>query len=449
MTLIAPLNKATFLGVDSKQQSQGFAYHLYAKAKFLGVLLEFVFTFFLLSSCDSSKPESQIELQTQEKAITQNQTQDVTQLVDEFILSAYEQFSKATTEAEKLDQSLSLLLQSPRSDTLEAAKKQWRLTYSAYLKARLYFYLPVADPVEWSKKHIAAKNLAANIDTYPIEGGYIDYLSGYPVSGLVNDLTIELNEQTLIEQHGLADPSYASLGFHVIEFLLWGEQGRRSVADYYHQKNQEALHNMDDSSKGDNNAITQPEFKIQNHLRRRDMLRLVSDKLVKDLRHIKQRWDLSTGYYAGIVKQSEPKKALAGIFQTSQHLLEKELLDQRFQEDSSVFSQTTPDDVLALIESLRSLYRLGSKQTTNDEQDPAKVEGSYLLHLDEQLALSWHKEIDHLLNLVGIWKASQAGSDKAKVIEQTIRVLQLVYNLASKFNVTLEKPKSGNQKDAA
>ena len=53
--------------------------------------------------------------------------------------------------------------------------------------------------------------------------GFIDAVPGYPFSGIVNDASLVISKEELLRQHGLTDISDVSLGFSVIEFLLWGQ----------------------------------------------------------------------------------------------------------------------------------------------------------------------------------------------------------------------------------
>lgn len=390
----------------------------------------------LLSSCDFFERTQSNKVEHQAKAKSTLNSQDITQLINDFSLNAYEQLSKAQTQAEKLSESLSLLLRTPSSETLNAAKKQWRLAYSSYLKSQIYFYLPIKDSQEWVNKRIGYKDLAANIASFPIEGGYIDYMQGYPFSGLVNDLAINIDESTLIEQHGLADPSYASLGFHVLEFLLWGEDGKRPQSDYYKQKNQQEIR-MVDYDEVDKNAPP-PAFKVQNHLRRREMLRIVGERLSKDIHHIKQRWEPSNGYYAKLLTQSPSEKVLAAMFKASQKMLEQEFLEKRLKEGSSLFSQSTPDDVLALLMGLIHVYQLGS----NDSPSTSGVLKEGLLFAKKsELAKSWQQDTTVLIGVIKLWKNKQNQKNKDEVIKQTIQVLQQVHNIANAFHIVLKKPK--------
>jgi hypothetical protein len=59
------------------------------------------------------------------------------------------------------------------------------------------------------------------IDNWPIEPGFIDSLSGYPHSGIVNDVTLEITYDTLTEQHRITDDGETTLGFHVLEYYTF------------------------------------------------------------------------------------------------------------------------------------------------------------------------------------------------------------------------------------
>ena len=66
--------------------------------------------------------------------------------------------------------------------------------------------------------------LTTSIYSTPILPGYVDYLVQYPNSGIVNDITLALSEQSLRDQQGLTDSGEISIGFEVIAFILMGEQ---------------------------------------------------------------------------------------------------------------------------------------------------------------------------------------------------------------------------------
>lgn len=379
----------------------------------------------LLSACDLPSQTTTNSTKVERKAEMVPTTQAMSQFANDFTLNAYEQLSKAVTEVEKLDRQLVLFISTPKQETLKQARRQWRQTYNAYLQAQIYFYLPIKDPVEWQQKRISHRDLFNSIDRFPIEGGYIDYVQGYPFSGLVNDLTLNINATSVIEQHQLADPSYASLGFHVLEFLLWGNDGKRVSSDYYNQKNQKPILNQN-NEKG-------PPALVQNHIRRRKLLQFVSEKLLKDMHQIKQRWQPSNGFYAQTLTRSKPQSVVAAMLKASWRLFSEEMIAQRLKLNSSEFSQSTADDVLALTQSVVKLYQLGAK---NEETAP------FLFNSKSDLQQDWHNQSELLLRAINTWKDSktlQAQQEAQKNVEQQLQQsVLLMRRIAEGFHVRLQ-----------
>ena len=94
----------------------------------------------------------------------------------------------------------------------------------------------------------------------------------------------------------------------------------------------------------------------QNHNRRRQYTKLLSDLLQKDLHRIQRRWEPSSGYYAQLLQQSSAENILQAAFIAGQRFISEELLQKRFQLNSSEFSNSSPQDILALLTGLESWY---------------------------------------------------------------------------------------------
>lgn len=123
-------------------------------------------------------------------------------------------------------------------------------------------------------------NQLGNLLAFP---GYIDSVVDYPHSGIVNDTGLVLNEQNLRHQHELTDSSEVSIGFDVIEFLLWGE------------------HRFDDSLPTRPNSDftkvliwenSRTDLPVSEHSnnRRRRLLQLVLSILQEDVNALEQTW---------------------------------------------------------------------------------------------------------------------------------------------------------------
>ncbi len=165
-----------------------------------------------------------------------------------------------------LHDSIKQFLATPDTANLEAAKQKWLDCYTAFNNTKPFTIL-TDKPSQ-----------PAYIDSWPILPGYIDAIAGFPNSGIVNDLSLELNEANIRHQHGLTFPGEVSIGFHAIEFMLWGENPVTS-GNATTQKTQ-LLERYRLVKQWD-----QPELDISQHSnnRRRQYLSLISKMLLKDL----------------------------------------------------------------------------------------------------------------------------------------------------------------------
>jgi putative iron-regulated protein len=275
---------------------------------------------------------------------------------------AYTSLSDANQAAQIFDSKLASFMYHPNPMSQAEIQQAWRLAYDSFLSSLIFSYLPIQDPPDWYSQEIDYKRLLTQLDSWPIEGGYIDYIKEYPFSGIVNDLTLEIDEDIIRSQHGFTDPTNASLGYHALEFMLWGDTSRRSTHDFFPQENTAPVpaSNEDHTSGStDFDTIQRAEtrdLKPQNHNRRRQYTQLISKLLQKDLHRIQRRWEPSSGYYAKLLQNSKAENTLQAAFIAAQDLLSKELLNKRFMLTSSEFSQTSNADLSALLAGLQQWF---------------------------------------------------------------------------------------------
>ena len=140
-------------------------------------------------------------------------------------------FLNSLLRAIELRKHAKLLVTKPTLENHILAKISWVQARLPYLQSEALF--PYADS-------------AASINKWPINPGYVDYVDGNPASGIISnpnqfpDLSPEVLEQ-LNSKDGIAT------GYHVIEFLLWGEapagsdRGKRTHNDYDAAKGNKAV----------------------------------------------------------------------------------------------------------------------------------------------------------------------------------------------------------------
>lgn len=316
--------------------------------------LTLILSLALLAACSSDK---------QAPAPVKKQTNiDSTNFAAQVGIVAYTSLSTANQAAQTMDSKLASFMHHPNPMSQREIQQAWRTAYDEFLATLIFSYLPIQDPPEWISQRIAYKHLLMQLDTWPIEGGYIDYLQGYPFSGIVNDLTLVIDEESIRSQHGFTDASNASLGFHAIEFMFWGENGERTAHDFFPQENtapvpiNDANTTHDHEQEAAEDHLANKVIEPQNHNRRRQYTQLLIEILLKDLHRVQRRWEPSSGYYAQLLQQSSADNTLQASFIAAQELISKEILQKRFQLTSSEFSQSSGQDILALLASIERWF---------------------------------------------------------------------------------------------
>lgn len=367
-------------------------------------------------------------------------------------LEAYTSLSRASQSAQVLDSKLASFLYHPNPMTHQEMKQAWRQAYDDFLRALVFAYLPIQDPPEWYNKRIAYRNLLSQLDSWPIQGGYIDYVAGYPFSGIVNDLTLTLNEQTLRNQHQFTDLSNASIGYHAMEFMIWGGDGERSPHDFFPQENtapvllSEGQEETDSGSEqpstsnepgqiedGAEPPVVEPQIpEPQNHNRRRQYIQLVSELQQKDLIRIQRRWEPSSGYYAQLIQQSSPNNTLQAALIAAQRLISEEILNKRFQLESSEFSASSARDIEALLNGLELWF---------SPQDEGLQEGSLMFLMEQAAADKAAAFMDQLQQSQQCLASINAGKTDATSVEeckqQVIGLLSQLQNNAGSLGIAL------------
>lgn len=178
----------------------------------------------------------------------------------------------STLAALLFNDSIKHFLAAPNAANLEAAQQKWQENYALFNDTSPFVIL-----TDNAEQH-------SYIDSWPILPGYIDAISGFPNSGIVNDVTLELNEETLRQQHGLTFSGEVSTGFHAIEFMLWGET---PTADNSESPKEAGEENQTRSLKRFTPVKhwAQTELDVSQHSnnRRRKYLALASRLLLKDI----------------------------------------------------------------------------------------------------------------------------------------------------------------------
>lgn len=280
--------------------------------------------------------------------------------------------------ANALQSAISVFLDKPSPAAFQAVREVWIRSRKPYLQTEISrFYDGPIEAVE------------GFINAWPIDENYIDYTDAGPDSGIINQPAKfpAISRDVLLEANEKEGEKNISVGFHAIEFLLWGQDlnddgpGQRSYLDY-----------VEGSSSQARNAV-----------RRREYLRLAAGLLTEHLGAMVHEWapDQPANYRARFLSMP-PEVALANIFKGLGSLSGAELSGERLlvpyttkeQEDEhSCFSDTTHLDLLYNQIGIQNIY-LGRYT----REDGVTLEGpglhSLLEEMDSKSAATLKRQIE-------------------------------------------------------
>jgi putative iron-regulated protein len=236
-----------------------------------------------------------------------------------------------------LDTAVDAFVAAPSDALLEGARDAWVASRPPYLQSEIgrYYGGPIDDP---------DNDIDGRVNSWPLDEAYLDYVQGPPpafedlVGGLINDPSTlaTIDEASLAALNGEGAEENVSLGYHAIEFLLWGQDlyedgaGRRPATDF--------VDGMRDNAD-----------------RRRDYVVAATDILVGDLEFLEGQWRSGgDNYRAGFVAL-DAHEGLTRVFTAILNLSGLELAGERLlvawrsseQEDEhSCFSDTTTQDAV-------------------------------------------------------------------------------------------------------
>ena len=267
---------------------------------------------FLLAGLASSPPVEGADLAT------------VQQVVAHYADIVHAGYEDSYRRAAALQSALQTLTDRPSAAALEAAKNAWKRARIPYGQTEAFRFYggPIDD----------ADGPEGQLNAWPMDESYVDYVQGNPCAGIINDPDAPITQEHLIGLNEQGGEENVSLGYHAIEFLLWGQDlsadgpGARPVSDY----------------------LQAP--------RRVQYLHTAAAQLVADLQSLVQEWAprQNSNFRAAFLSQ-EPNEALRQILVGIGTLSRSELAGERMavalessdQEDEhSCFSDNTHVDII-------------------------------------------------------------------------------------------------------
>ena len=140
-------------------------------------------------------------------------------------------FSKLKQASQALAESIDAFLARPNEDTLSSAQQAWKALHAVEQKLAVIHNLVQSH----SGSFDMVRATLARTSAQPIQPGYLDRVGTYAYSGLVYDIGVQLTQENLRHQHQLTDEEEVVLGIYALEFMLFGENGKRSANNYQAQ----------------------------------------------------------------------------------------------------------------------------------------------------------------------------------------------------------------------
>jgi putative iron-regulated protein len=324
-------------------------------------------------------------------------------------------YADATTAAEELQAAIGTFLEAPTEESLTATREAWLTARQPYTPTEAFRFYdgPIDNPEDGPE---------GQINAWPLDEAYLDYVDGDPAAGIVNDTAgaPEITTDVLVAANEQGGETNISTGWHAIEFLLWGQDmsddsaGTRPVTDF----------------------TTSPTAE-----RRATTLRVLSELLVADLASVRDEWAPDGGAYREEFL-SDPGRAVSDMLRGMGALSSGELAGERLavayetkdQEDEhSCFSDNTTADVVGNAVGIRNVYLADHPEVDGTSLSDVVAEAD--ADLDEQLRTLLDENVERAEALEAPFDQLILGEDDAPGRQA---LLELIEGLQEQGDVIAE-----------
>lgn len=291
-----------------------------------------------------------------------------TEFVANYVNIVEASYSDALAKTKELQTAVNTFVASPTQTTFDAAKQAWLAAREPYGQTEAYrFYDGPIDGADGEPE--------GYINAWPLDEALIDYVAngtgGQDTSDKRQNIVNNKAEYPTLTKTVIQDisgyndnESNVSLGYHAIEFLLWGQDntapadkkaGQRSYTDYTTAENAD---------------------------RRGQYLKIAAEILVDNLQSVYDQWK-SGGTYRGtflaLAKDDAIDKILTGAAKLSKGELAGERMavaveNQSQEDEHSCFADNTHRDVFLNAQSINNIINGSYKRV-----DGSQVSGTSLL----------------------------------------------------------------------
>jgi putative iron-regulated protein len=246
-------------------------------------------------------------------------------------------YADTLAAARDLQAAIADFTKAPSADGLNKARQAWLQAREFYGQTEAFRFYggPIDDE----------KGPEGQINAWPLDEAYVDYVTGKPKAGMVNNAKLKITKAALAKANERGGEENISAGWHAIEFLLWGQDqsetgpGNRPFEDYV-------------AGKGANAE------------RRAQYLTVATELLVDDLTAITQAWAPGAKNYRAAFEnggKESVRKIIVGLGSLSRGELSGErmevALNSQDQEDEhSCFSDNTHRDIVNNAKGIQNVW---------------------------------------------------------------------------------------------
>jgi putative iron-regulated protein len=267
------------------------------------------------------------------------------QVIVNYANIAFANYLKAYDDAVVLETAINTFAASPTDANFKIAKDKWLISRESYGTTEAFRF---ADgPID------NEDGPEGFINSWPLDENYIDYTDNVSASGIINNPAAfpTITKEVLIGENGKNEnEKYVTVGYHAIEFLLWGQDftapsankpGQRPYTDY---------------------LVTGGT--ASNQVRRAAYLKVCADLLTDHLLYVVNQWKVGGTYRVKFLALSEDV-AIKNIYKGITTLVSAELPVERMdvavgnadQEDEhSCFSDNTHRDIALNLQGVINIY---------------------------------------------------------------------------------------------
>ncbi len=308
-----------------------------------------------------------------------NNSSNVTkaQVIENYAKIVHANYLKAYEDAVVLETAITTFTATPTASNFNAAKDKWKQARESYGTTEAFRFANGPIDAEGGPEGL--------LNAWPLDENYIDYVQGATDAGIINHTALypTITKTLLTDLNESGGEKNISIGYHAIEFLLWGQDltapadnkpGQRPYTDYL-------------TTGGT----------ASNQARRADYLKVCADLLTDHLQSLVDEWKVG-GTYRNTFLALPENTALQNIYTGIATLAAAELAVERMdvallnedQEDEhSCFSDNTHRDIYLNLKGVINVY----------EGEYGNIDGPSLEDLVKQQNVVLATETDDAIDL--------------------------------------------------